>query len=279
MRSAILFFSHLDAPGIRRTYGRLKAAAEKPDDVYWLFDASVQSVPETLENENVWSFSLESLNAALAYPHPIRHIVPGFAHAPVIAFALDHPSYDAVWLIEYDVRFTGDWAAFFAATRADRADLLTTRLRRYADEKSWYFWDSLRHPTRRISRADRLVSFNPIYRISREGLRHLHAAHREGWQGHNEVLLPTLLADGGFRVADLSGQGPFGAAIEHGFYTTGTIKWRPPRWRSGSRPNTLYHPVKPFAWFVSKAFRWGRGGLDRVRGGLRRRLSRRPARA
>jgi hypothetical protein len=57
-------------------------------------------------------------------------------------------------------------------------------------------------------------------------------------------------------VEDIGGHGPFVPEGRHNqFYTSkrinspgingGTMRYRPPLWKTGPEPNMLYHPVKP----------------------------------
>jgi len=278
MPTAVLFLSHKNTPGIRRAYRRLQSAVDDTD-VYWLYDATNVSAPASLKSPNLWSFSVETLNSALQYQSAIPHIVPGHAHAPIIVFALRHPAYDTFWVIEYDVHFEGKWRRFFASTANESADLLTTHVRAYGDDPDWDWWDSLQHPTNGLPRTARVASFNPIYRISRPALLHLYACHLEGWTGHNEVLLPTLLIENGFRVADLSGTGPYGGQITDPLYSRHTMRWRPPKWYT-PEPNMLHHPVKPLRALLRYHYRQysrtKRQGLGRIRARLKRLLTKSP---
>lgn len=282
MSTALLFLSHKSTPSIRRAYNQLESAAGDAD-VYWLHDVTNVSAPASLKVPNLWPFSIELLNSALQYRAGIPQVVPGYAHAPVILFALRHPGYDTFWVIEYDVHFEGKWRRFFDSTANESADLLTTRVRTYRDEPDWDWWNSLHHPTKEIPLTERVASFNPIYRISRPALLHLHKAHLEGWTGHNEVLLATLLLDGGFRVADLNGTGPYGGQIADPLYSLRTMRWRPPQWHT-PEPNMLHHPVKPLRELLKYHYRQyhrkGRQYLGRMRAVLKRLLTRnRPSKA
>jgi hypothetical protein len=176
-----------------------------------------------------------------------KSVLPGNAHWPLVHFFLKNRGYDYYWLVEYDVRFSGDWLHFFASFDNSNADFLSSCLMRYADDPEWYWWSNLLHPRNSIRLEDRLRSFNPIYRISNAALACLHACQREGWTGHFEVLMPTLLYHHGFKLADIGGHGRF---VEPGgrgrFYTEGqTFRWRPGFAKAGSEKNKLYHPVKP----------------------------------
>lgn len=272
MKTAVLFLSHKSSPGIRRAYHRLRSAADDAH-VHWLYDVTNGSPASSVEGPNPWPFSIETLNASLQYRDRIPYVIPGHGHTPIILFAQRHPEYDRFWVIEYDVHFAGDWRTFFEHTEQESADLLTTRVRAYWDEPDWDWWHSLRHPTETVPLTARVASFNPIYRISRAALSHLDKAHRAGWTGHNEVFLPTLLLEGGFRVADLCGTGPYGAQISDPLYRLRTMRWRPPRW-STPEPNMLYHPVKPLNELLRYHYRTCRTtvrrGLSRLRAGLTR---------
>ncbi len=185
-------------------------------------------------------------------------------HFPVLDFFLAHPEHDHYWVVEYDVRYTGAWEALLSAFAPHPHDLITCHLRRFADEPRWYWWDSLHHPHLAIPRNEWWRSFNVIYRISNRALRFLHESFIDGWRGHSEVTLPTLLHHGGYALLDFGGNSPF--ALPGGknrFYTSrsfgvggfGTVRYRPARAAAGWRRNKLYHPVKPGALREPRALR------------------------
>jgi hypothetical protein len=171
-------------------------------------------------------------------------LVPGNAHFPLLQFYREFPGYHYYWLIEHDVRFSGDWRLFFYELRECDADFLTCHVRNYENAPNWDWWQ-LDHPEHNIKRPDMLASFNPIYRISNRSLSFLHQKLIEGWKGHNEVLFPTLLCRHGFKILDMGGQGIY--TPQHWkdkFYTAETLKYRPVFKRPGNMKNLLYHPVK-----------------------------------
>ena len=179
----------------------------------------------------------------------------------LLQFFRDYSDYECYWLIEHDVRFSGDWTLLFDAFAHDDADFLSCHLRDYADEPNWPWWEPMSHPHRHIPLTKRLRSFNPIYRISPSALSHLDRMHRDGWRGHFEALIPTLLFHGRFRLGDFGGSGRF-VLPEHrnkfylespqndaGYLREGTMRWQPAfsessQTRSGWEPNKLFHPVK-----------------------------------
>jgi len=194
-------------------------------------------------------------------------LTPGNAHFPVIDFRRQHSQYTHYWVIEYDVRYTGRWADFFAAFEATNADLLTAGIVRYDDAQEWSWWDSLSHPKHHVPMTDRIHSFNPIYRISGAALDFIDEAHRKGWTGHNEVILPTLLYQNGYVIEDFGGEGEFvpegrtnmwytsEGLDDFGVPDSGTHRFRPRFWRAGGQSDMIYHPVKPISWFIKRKIR------------------------
>ena len=57
----------------------------------------------------------------------------------LIKFAREH-KFDYYWIIEYDVRFSGNWECFFRYFSESTDDFLTSHIRSYAQEPDWYFW-------------------------------------------------------------------------------------------------------------------------------------------
>ncbi|MBD0254390.1 MAG: hypothetical protein ICV83_01625, partial [Cytophagales bacterium] len=100
-------------------------------------------------------------------------------------------------------------------------------------------------------------SFNPIYRLSGKAVEYLSASLVSYWSGHYEVMLATLLREGGFTMADFGGTGDFVLpGYENKFYlsnspnqrgelTDGTMRYRPVFEAIGGEADKLYHPIKP----------------------------------
>jgi hypothetical protein len=262
IREAVLWFTHLWSPELEAEFKRVRgleaSGASDGDtrDVWMLLDARTQGsadlvarYPRTYRFDQERMLQLPYLR--LTGRRPINH-----HHFPVLAFFLAHPDYDRYWVVEYDVRFTGSWAAFMNAFRGLDHDFVASHVRRYHEEPKWPWWPSLSHPSKRVPREQSVRSFNVVYRISNRALRYLHDALVDGWRGYPEVLFPTLLLDRGYTLLDIGGAGEFVApGYENRFYTSragrdgymgifGTVRYRPARAAVGSRADTLYHPVK-----------------------------------
>jgi hypothetical protein len=182
----------------------------------------------------------------------------GHTDLSALHFFRENPEFDSYWFIEYDMRFSGDWADFFAVFEDDPTDLLTTSLRRATVDATWMHWPTLRPASTAapVESADRICGFMPIFRVSRRGMQVMDEAYREGWTGHSEATWPTIINLAGLRIQDIGGDGEFVApGNRNRFYTNtlgsknlspGSLAMRPARFRAGPQRDRLWHPVKPF---------------------------------
>ena len=262
---AILFLSHLTSPAIYRTFRRLRDVRPRAYDAVWLYDAASGPPPWWVRTHPHHTYSAERL-IRTGYPFMGETLTPGNAHFPIIDFRRQHDEYTHYWVVEYDVRFTGAWADFFEAFEDNEADFLSAGLAWHADAPGWVWWDALSHPSQHVPKSQRIRSFNPIYRISGEALDFIDRAHQDGWTGHFEVVLPTLLYHEGFEIEDFGGDGDFVPSHRtNQFYTSeglnkigpdqGTHRYQPRFWRAGDQDHMIYHPVKPISWFAKRKLR------------------------
>jgi len=248
-RTAILFLTHLfdqDALAALRAIELCAGAG----DVHVLADAT-SAVPQLRTRLHCFDFS----QLRQRYPGAMgNRLVPGNGHLPLLSFYGAHPEYDYYWIVEYDVRFTGSWETFFNEFSNNTADLLGVHLRRFAEEPEWFWWKTLKTPAGAADHAS-IRAFMPLYRISRTAVSLLSKYTGNGWSGHHECLVPSLLAHHGLRLEDIGGDGSSTPPERRGrFYTTfafrghlrhlGSMRHRPPLIAWGGRRNFLYHPVK-----------------------------------
>ncbi len=227
----------------------------KQGDTVILYHLDKSKPLTSAEEVNTFTFTDELLTALNYFPLGFT-LVPGSNHFPLLKFYLSHPNYDYYWCIEEDVDFSGNWRDFFEAFSSVEDDFISSHIRRYQDEPEWPWWPALAHPYFVIPQEQRIRSFNHIYRISRRALEMLHKALLSKWCGHHEVLIPTLLYEGGLSVSDFGGKGEFvPEGFENRFYventpnpkgilSDGTMRWRPVFEKTGDKENKLYHPVK-----------------------------------
>jgi hypothetical protein len=255
IKQAFLFLSHLSSETIIKEFKNIRRSTENTGDAFFLYDATGKIVPDKINKLSPYLYSKECLSS-LYYPTIGQNIIPGHAHFPLFQFFLDKPDYDYYWVIEYDVRFCGEWQLFFDSFLKTNADFLSCHIRSNSDEPSWPWW-KLNHPREYIPLHERLRSFNPIYRISNPAISFLHRAFRSGWCGHHEVAIPTLLQRNGLTIREISGSSKYTVlGMENKYYSgsgsnsggvlsSGTMRYRPVFWRYGYGNNKLYHPVKP----------------------------------
>jgi len=179
----------------------------------------------------------------------VKRILPGSNHLPVIARMRrpDAGKYGAVWVAEYDVVYRGDWREVLTAVD-DAVDFCTLHVQSRRENPDWPWWErGLFAPAGHALPEQLLSSFNPLYRLSRRALNLLNTALRQGWRGHHEMLMPTLLNSLGAHIEELGGYGQWTPAARRGQFYSGrqTFRWRPaiaPAEMNAS--GVLYHPVK-----------------------------------
>jgi hypothetical protein len=184
--------------------------------------------------------------------HP-RTFWPRNIDLPLMWFFQKNPRYDYYWVMEYDVRFTGHWMDFFQHFAGNESDLLATTLFDYDFRPDWDNWNTLKSP-RVVANQERVRALFPLYRISSAALRALHQAYCEGWSGHYEVTIPTVLKMQGFKLEDFGGDGAYvQAGNRNRFYRNtpgkaglapGTFTVTPNAIRADYPPNMLWHPIK-----------------------------------
>lgn len=248
----VLVLTHKLVPEVSALHARLTEESGQRD-VKILFDATECTSP--IDDKNVYSFTLSEIKR-LGFSMLRKGITPGCAHFPLLKFYSENRTYDHYWVVEYDVRFTGTWNLLF--DHFEDADFISSVVRRHTRNYADWRWWGLTHPIKSIPLADRLASFNPIYRISNAALDFLNEELKRGWEGHNEVVLATLLYHNGFSLRDFGGEGEFVQESDvNRFYVskrniwrghfTRSIRYRPARRRTGILTNKIYHPVKESA--------------------------------
>ena len=279
MKTAFLLVTHILSKSVIGEFRKRVQASEGLGDCFIVFHrdesylppAELQLYPHlVVSNRDLADNGLHTLLK--------NQLVPGSNHFLPIYFAEKYTQYDFYFVIEYDVRFTGDWRKVFEYLADKEEDFFTCHIRRHACEPDWPWWASISHPAEKIETDKLIRSFNPIYRISRDALKYIGDCHRDGWKGHHEVLLPTLLSRE-FTIRDFGGGGEFVHVEDIGkFYRDssgfkledGSVRWRPSHALICLQPrNLLVHPVKSGQLFASFQHRFRK--LLRVLGANRQR--------
>ncbi len=253
-KQVFLFLCHFVSAHVLAEFKKIEQETSGLGDAVYLLHVASYDVPPLLQEHKSFLFSYRSLSA-LGYTIFGKKLIPGHGHFPLLQFFLENPDYDYYWLVEYDVRFSGKWGHFFNYFSGTQKDFLSSNIRTFHEQPDWFFWFTLRHPQEKIPHAECLRSFNPIYRISKAALIFLDTCLKNGWIGHNEVIIPTLLHREGYTLMDFGGTGKFTPPeLMNKFYTSsghstlrgdGTLRYRPVFSEIGNEEDKLYHPVKP----------------------------------
>lgn len=244
MKQAVLYLTNKSNEWTLSAFHALEQSLQGMADVYFAYHQQGDVLPVSLQNiENLFVFTSDVLNELGYTPIEKGKLVPGSNHFPLLKFFKENQCYDYYWLVEDDVRFSGDWKDFFDSFASSTSDFLSSVIETKAENPTWYWWTSLKVGNEVIAEEKLLKSFNPIYRLSSQALVCIDAHLRIGWMGHYEVLLPTLLYNKGFLLEDFGGEGTF-VRLENNakFYDDTSMRIAPVL--PDDRKNYLFHPVK-----------------------------------
>lgn len=244
MKQAVLYLTNKSNEWTLSAFHALEQSLQGKADVYFAYHQQGDVLPVSLQNiENLFVFTSDVLNELGYTPIERGKLVPGSNHFPLLKFFKENQGYDYYWLVEDDVRFSGEWKDFFGSFASCTSDFLSSVIETKAENPNWYWWTSLKTGNEVIAEEKLLKSFNPIYRLSRQALACIDAYLRIGWMGHHEVLLPTLLYNKGFLVEDFGGEGAFVCPENKAkFYDDTSMRIAPVL--PDDRKNYLFHPVK-----------------------------------
>jgi hypothetical protein len=157
----------------------------------------------------------------LDWRHPI-----GGNDLPALKFYRDHPEYDAYWVIEDDVRFSGPWHLLFDELRQSAAALLMTAVEVRRQNPAWHWWPSLVTADDELPDALMTKGFGPFLRASNACLAAIDRKYQAGWGGHAEVTWPTACRAAGLGLEDIGGNGAFTpSARRDRFYSNTPANW------------------------------------------------------
>lgn len=244
MKQAVLYLTTKSNEWTLSSFHALEQSLQGKADVYFAYHQQGDVLPVSLQNiENLFVFTSDVLKELGYTPIERGKLVPGSNHFPLLKFYKENQGYDYYWLVEDDVRFSGEWKDFFGSFASCTSDFLSSVIETKAENPTWYWWTSLKTGNEVIAEEKLLKSFNPIYRLSSQALACIDAHLRIGWMGHYEVLLPTLLYNKGFLLEDFGGEGTFVRPENNAkFYDDTSMRIAPVL--PDDRKNYLFHPVK-----------------------------------
>lgn len=243
MKQAVLYLATKSNEWTLSAFHALEQSLQGMADVYFAYHQQGDVLPVSLQNvENQFVFTSDVLKELGYTPMERGKLVPGSNHFPLLKFYKENQGYDYYWLVEDDVRFSGEWKDFFGSFASCTSDFLSSVIETKAENPTCYWWTSLKTGNEVIAEEKLLKSFNPIYRLSSQALVCIDAHLRIGWMGHYEVLLPTLLYNKGFLLEDFGGEGTFVRPENNAkFYNDTSMRIAPVL--PDDRKNYLFHPV------------------------------------
>lgn len=244
MKQAVLYLTTKSNEWTLSSFHALEQSLQGKADVYFAYHQQGDVLPVSLQIiENLFVFTSDVLKELGYTPIERGRLMPGSNHFPLLKFYKENQGYDYYWLVEDDVRFSGEWKDFFGSFASCTSDFLSSVIETKAENPTWYWWTSLKTGNEVIAEEKLLKSFNPIYRLSSQALVCIDAHLRIGWMGHYEVLLPTLLYNKGFLLEDFGGEGTFVRPENNAkFYDDTSMRIAPVL--PDDRKNYLFHPVK-----------------------------------
>jgi hypothetical protein len=258
-KTLIIYRTHVWDAGCAREFGRLREAL--PDQYDFVLSGFVadRGPPANVPDVPCF-FSGVSDIRRMGYPGLARmEPLPVDIHIDMFRVFHALPDYRRYWSIEYDVRYTGDWAVLMAELAESAADVLGTVVQSRAEHPDWAHWQGLDTAGAVVADEHHIKIFTPLVRLSNAAIKAVDAAYQAGWTGHCEVLWATAPAAAGLLVEDIGGKGSFTPPSRYGrHYTTcafdpylapGSFAYRPaiPESDVPPHPPALWHPVKPAA--------------------------------
>lgn len=244
MKQAVLYLTTKSNEWTLSAFYALEQSLQGMADVYFAYHQQGDVLPVSLQNvENLFVFTSDVLKELGYTPIERGKLVPGSNHFLLLKFYKENQGYDYYWLVEDDVRFSGEWKDFFGSFASCTSDFLSSVIETKAENPTWCWWTCLKTGNEVIAEEKLLKSFNPIFRLSSQALACIDAHLRIGWMGHYEVLLPTLLYNKGFLLEDFGGEGTFVRPENNAkFYDDTSMRIAPVL--PDDRKSYLFHPVK-----------------------------------
>jgi hypothetical protein len=261
---AVIYYTHFVSPSVTRQIEGLNRALRPAFNLFAVGCCPENSTLDELAGERISARSyLRDELRLLPYPRQLMGVnwetMRCSADLALMRFFQGNPAFDYYWVVEYDVRFSGNWESLFCELSESSADLLCTYLTTHDEGRDWVHWQSFLSPGTPVGEADLLRGFFPFSRLSGRLMRAIDERCRIGWAGHYEVLWPTIARTIGASIEEIGGHGSFVPDSRRGRYYEGAITpaghflstfgaWPSYSDRNSfgqaAWPDLLWHPVK-----------------------------------
>ncbi|MEZ0272785.1 MAG: hypothetical protein ACAH18_11890 [Methylophilaceae bacterium] len=258
--AVVLFLAHQWSEAIGQRFARLRRELSPFVDCFVLLQNDQGDVLRSWTaflhaigaSDALVPFLADELPGELGLRYFGENRIMGNTHFPLLRFARSR-RYRHYWQVESDVEYRGNWLSFFGAYRECETPLLASHIHRYHDWPTWHWWHSFAVPTDSgLALANLYKAFFPVFRISPPAIEAVEQAHRAGWLGHFEVVVPTAVTRAGLGLQDLCAINPCYVGASQNpcaiLPIQSTLRWRPEVsvgefWHRGSGA-LIFHPVK-----------------------------------
>jgi len=246
-KQCVLFVTHRWSPELARHYARLKAEAGPVLDVFLVFQANDPALPGRLGVEP--DYVITDQDIAAQFPHRYQQYAPSW-HFPALEMvwmtvflSAKFAGYTHCWMMEYDVDFSGPWNRFFAPAVEYEGDLLGISIRPLSDTPRWPNRHDFSQP--KSTATPPIIGFFPLLRASRDFVEtYRREVANPEWNGHFEILLPSVALARGHSVEEIGGDSSFTPPERRGLH------YLAPERSSGARATFCFRPARSLHYFV-----------------------------
>lgn len=133
------------------------------------------------------------------------------------------------WLVDERVLWERREEEFQRFFEDYEADLLATEVRRHAEDPNWTWWSHLKAAGGAFPLRQGVAALLPLVRFGRQAASVIIDGVRNGWTGHPEAVIPTLVNRAGLKIEDIGGTGSFTPPDRLGrWYDERTWHWKVP---------------------------------------------------
>jgi|GEM_PF-1877492 len=211
-------------------FENLKRSCGKRFDIFLSYDNSRKDL-KVMQGIDYHIYDLEKIKRLGYRFYPTDENILWYNSDYSVLDFFREKDYSFYWVIDYDVRFSGDWNIFFNHFSKSDSDLVAINIKKIEDNSNYVFRDNI---ILTVQDYEKFSSFLCIYRLSRSALEFLDTKYREGCSGYCEVIIPTLLNIGKYKMEN----------IPQNYATGETVKFRPMMEKVGALKNKIYHPIR-----------------------------------
>ena len=286
METVFVVLTHIFNPKTNSEIARISSELSDAYPFMVYYDASVQEVPAKPDLRFI-PFDYRKISALFPFSMGPT-VVPGNLQLVFTELLAQFPNALHFWIVEYDVRYSGNWKHFVKYFESNPGRFVGCNIRFHHEEQHWHWWESLKNnadPENKININSLVRAFLPISRYSRRALEIIRRECLEGgWAGHYEVLVPSLLHKEGLQIEEIGGDSHFTPpSRKYNFYSAtrsnfgdlqgySSMRWRPEVVFWGLRQNRLYHPVKGGRNLYGGIFQLWRFRIKRFKKSIIRRI-------